>query len=79
MKPMPKYCMNFLNRNKFILFLTVVLICAGLSGCAKPKIDTERPQTMLDTVGKLEAIGLVLGCMFDPTPCQEKAKEQETE
>ena len=46
-------------------------------GCAKPKVNTEqsKPHTTIDTIGKLDAIATVLGCMFDPKPCQEKAKE----
>ena len=31
--------------------------------------------TTLETIGKLDAIATVLGCMFDPTPCREKAKQ----
>jgi hypothetical protein len=29
----------------------------------------------METIGKLDAIGYVLGCMFDPAPCQKKAEE----
>ena len=32
-----------------------------------------------EIIGKLEAIGTVLGCMFDPAPCEEKKKQAETE
>ena len=58
-------------------------------GGAKPqddkptqKIQTEpekKVPTELETIGKLEAIGTVLGCMFDPAPCEEKKKQAETE
>ena len=33
-------------------------------------------EKQLETIGKLDAIVTVLGCMFDPAPCQEKSKEQ---
>ena len=73
--------MDFFNSKQFIVILVIVLIGAGLSGCAKPKINTDvnknRQPTELETIGKLEAIGTVLGCMFDPAPCEEKRKELE--
>ena len=49
-----------------------------MNGCAKPQVAHDQPKqpTTLDTIGKLDAIANVLGCMFDPTPCQKKAKEQ---
>lgn len=59
-----------------IIFLLLILI--GLSGCAKKHIAADHPKqpTTLETIGKLDAIANVLGCMFDPTPCQKKSKEQ---
>ena len=70
--------MEFLNSKKFIAILFVLLLCAGLSSCAKPKVletmVSKQPNT-LETIGKLDAIATVLGCMFDPTPCREKAKQ----
>ncbi len=62
---------------KIILLLVLILLLLGLSGCAKPQIEHDHPKqpTTLETIGKLDAIGKVLGCMFDPTPCQEKKKE----
>ena len=49
----------------------------GVVGCAKPQVMHDQPKqpTTLETIGKLDAIANVLGCMFDPTPCQEKSKE----
>ena len=49
-----------------------------MSGCAKPQVVHDQPKqpTTLETIGKLDAIANVLGCMFDPAPCQKKAQEQ---
>ena len=61
--------------------MVVVLVCAALSGCAKPKVlETQGPKqpTTLETIGKLEAISNVLGCMFDPTHCQRQSKENQS-
>ena len=46
----------------------------------KPKLETQGPKqpTTIDTIGKLDAIANVLGCMFDPAPCQEKNKENKS-
>ncbi len=59
-----------------IVFLLLILI--GMSGCVKKHIEADHPKqpTTLDTITKLDAIANVLGCMFDPTPCQ-KQKEKE--
>jgi len=59
-----------------IIFLLLILI--GLSGCAKKHIAADHPKqpTTLETIGKLDAIANVLGCMFDPAPCQKKSKEE---
>ena len=61
------------------LIVILLLILIGLSGCvAKQKpIETKEPkvQTTLETIGKLNAIGNVLGCSFDPTPCQKANKK----
>ena len=58
-----------------IVFLLLILI--GMSGCAKKHVEMDHPKqpTTLETIGKLDAIANVLGCMFDPTPCQKKSKE----
>ena len=70
--------MEYLNSNKFIALLVIIIILAGLSGCAKPKLETQQPTqpTTIDTIGKLDAIANVLGCMFDPAPCQEKVNKE---
>ena len=59
-----------------IIFLLLILI--GLSGCANKYITADHPKqpTTLETIGKLDAIANVLGCMFDPAPCQKKSKEE---
>ena len=54
---------NFLNSKKFIFLLAVMLLCAGLSGCAKPKPKVDE--------NKLGAIGNMLGCMFNPSLCEK--------
>jgi len=61
-----------------ILILLLILIGAGMSGCVKSQVAQEPPKqsTTIDTIGRLDAIANVLGCMFDPTPCQKKSKEQ---
>ena len=62
-----------------IVFLLLILV--GLSGCAKTHVTADHPKqpTTLETIAKLDAIGKVLGCMFDPTPCQKKKELAETE
>ena len=40
-----------------------MLLCAGLSGCAKPKPKVDE--------NKLGAIGNMLGCMFNPSLCEK--------
>jgi hypothetical protein len=59
-----------------IVFLLLILI--GMSGCAKKHVEMDHPKqpTTLETIGKLDAIANVLGCMFDPTPCQKKSEEE---
>ena len=64
-----------------IVILVLMLVGAGMSGCAKPQVAHDKPKqpTTIDTIGKLDAIANVLGCMFDPTPCQKKKELAETE
>ena len=61
------------------LIVILLLILIGLSGCVSKQkpIETKEPkvQTTLETIGKLNAIGNVLGCLFDPTPCQKANKK----
>ena len=44
-------------------------------------METKEPKapTTLDTIGQLDAIGNVLGCLFDPTPCQKANKKLQQE
>ena len=72
-------CFKLLQRigghmeNKIITILFVVLIMIGISGCGVKqmnKIETEAP-TVLESVGKMEGIGMALGCMFIPEACQD--------
>ena len=51
-----------------ILILVGILVLAGLSGCAKPKLENKGPKqpTTLETIGKMKGIVSVLGCMFAP-------------
>ena len=66
---------------KIILLLILILIGIGLSGCVKPQVKHDQPKqpTTIETIGKLDAIVDVLGCMFDPGPCQKKKELTETE
>ncbi len=59
-----------------IVFLLLVLI--GVSGCVKKHIEADHPKqpTTLETIANLDAISTVLGCMFDPAPCQKKNQEE---
>ena len=70
--------MEFFNSKKFILLIVVILVVGGLTGCAKKHVEMDHPKqpTTLETIGKLDAIANVLGCMFDPTPCQKKSEEE---
>ncbi len=64
-----------------IVFLLLILVL--LSGCvAKQKsvvTKESKPPTTMETIGKLDAIGTVLGCLFDPTPCQKASKKLQEE
>ena len=62
---------------KIIILLVLILIGIGATSCTKPKINTV--PTEMDTIGNLKAISTVLGCMFDPAPCQEKKELAKTE
>ena len=74
-------CMNIHLERYLILLLILTLI--GLSGCvSQPKSIESKEQkvpTTLETIGKLDAIGTVLGCLFDPRPCQKASKKLEKE
>ena len=76
---MLKYlAMNRTLERYLILFLVIVLI--SLSSCAKPKVNADPvSEDDIPTVSKLDGIAFVLGCMFDPAPCQEKKELAKTE
>ena len=65
------------------LIVILLLILIGLSGCVSKQksIESGSPtaHTSLETIGKLDAIGSVLGCLFDPTPCQKANKKLQDE
>ena len=68
------------------LVVLLILILIGLSGCVSKQknIETDMPiedkvPTVMETIGKLDAIVEVLGCMFDPRPCQTASKTQDEE
>ena len=49
-------------------------------GCAKPKIDADKKETVtvLDSIGNMEGIAEALGCMFAPDdPACSKEEPQE--
>ena len=65
-----------------IVALVLILLGLGLSGCGVKNIPTQEPkqeEISQPTVSNLEGIAFVLGCMFDPTPCQEKKDLAKTE
>jgi hypothetical protein len=64
---------------KIIILLTLILICIGATSCANPKVNNDPVDKEVPTVQNLEAIANVLGCMFDPTPCQDKKDLAKTE
>mgnify|MGYP003650768811 CR=1 FL=1 len=64
---------------KIIILLTLILIGIGVSGCAKPKLNNDPVDKEVPTVQKLDGIAFVLGCMFDPAPCQDKKDLAKTE
>jgi len=69
--------------------LVLILLVLGFSGCTTNTIQVieeeeqmetiQKQETEIPTVQKLEGIAFVLGCMFDPTPCQEKKDLAKTE
>ena len=64
---------------KIIILLTLILIGIGVSACAKPKLNDDPVDKEVPTVQKLDGIAFVLGCMFDPAPCQDKKDLAKTE
>jgi len=61
--------------------LVLILLVLGISGCGAKNIPVKEPQEEISqpTVSNLEGIAFVLGCMFDPTPCQAKKDLGKTE
>ena len=70
--------MEYFNSKQFVAILIIVFCLLAFTGCANKHIAADQPKqpTTLETIGKLDAIAHVLGCMFDPTPCQKKSKEE---
>ena len=64
-----------------IVFLFLILI--GLSGCMVKQDPAHSPKekvpTTIETIQQLDAIVNVLGCMFDPKPCQKASKKLQEE
>ena len=70
---------NKFERN-IIWTLAIILILLGVFGCAKPKIDADKKETVtvLDSIGNMEGIAEALGCMFTPDdPACSKEEPQE--
>jgi len=60
---------DFFNSKKFIIILVVLLICIGLFGCGQKQLNLQEPEpeqkvTTIDTIGRMDGIIGVLGCMF---------------
>ena len=58
-----------------ILILFIILLFAGLNGCAN---KTAKVKTVDNepSIGRMQSIADILGCMFAPQECQ-KIKEEE--
>ena len=81
-----------MNKNlEWLVIISLVVLLVVLSACAEPRAGTqtkqpevpevpdEQPDSNTPTVANMEGIANVLGCMFDPTPCQEKKDLGKTE
>ena len=59
-----------------------MIVCLGMLGCAKPKVNADpKKHTTIDTIGKLDSIANILGCMFgssDPI-CDKKSSAQDND
>tara|TARA_R110000868_G_scaffold333013_1_gene593923 strand:+ start:34 stop:252 length:219 start_codon:yes stop_codon:yes gene_type:complete len=67
------------NKNlEWLIIIFLVVILVNLSACATPKASapTKQPEV---PVANMEVIANVLGCVFDPTPCQDKKDLAKTE
>ena len=58
-----------------ILILFIILLFAGLNGCANKTAKVETADNE-PTIGKMQSIADILGCMFAPHECK-KIKEEE--
>lgn len=52
-----------------IIILVLILIVVGLSGCASKPKQSKSPNVYDGS------LGIMLGCMFDPTDCEKFKKE----
>lgn len=82
-----------MNKNlEWLVIISLVMLLVVLSACANPKDGTQTkqpevpevpeavvPDDSTPTVANMEGIANVLGCVFDPTPCQEKKDLGKTE
>jgi hypothetical protein len=63
--------------------LVLILLVLGISGCGVKNVQVQQPeekeQISQPMISNLEGIAFVLGCMFDPAPCQEKKELGKTE
>ena len=63
--------------------LVLILLVLGISGCGVKNVKVQQPeekeQISQPMISNLEGIAFVLGCMFDPAPCQEKKELAKTE
>ena len=81
--------MEIFNSKKFIMLIVLIILLAGLTGCAKKVVYTENPklpdavektgekQTMIDSVGKMEGVANALACIFSPETCEATKQERE--
>ena len=67
--------MNPKTERYIILILFIILLFAGLNGCAN---KTAKVKTVDNepSIGRMQSIADILGCMFAPQECQ-KIKEEE--
>tara|TARA_B100000780_G_scaffold220525_1_gene159553 strand:+ start:235 stop:471 length:237 start_codon:yes stop_codon:yes gene_type:complete len=63
--------------------LVLILLVLGISGCGVKNVKVQQPeekeQISQPIISNLEGIAFVLGCMFDPAPCQQKKDLGKTE
>ena len=63
--------------------LVLILLVLGISGCGVKNVKVQQPeekeQISQPIISNLDGIAFVLGCMFDPAPCQQKKDLGKTE